>query len=65
MQATSHAYLEQLLAHVEQQETQYKGALALQNDTMGENARLHSTTEVLSSGRMDGQTGRIDGPALI
>mmetsp|Transcript_65855 Transcript_65855/g.156051 ORF Transcript_65855/g.156051 Transcript_65855/m.156051 type:complete len:196 (-) Transcript_65855:45-632(-) len=45
-QATSHAYLEQLLAHVEQQEKQYKGGLALQNDTMGENARLHSTTEV-------------------
>eukprot|EP00290_Baffinella_frigidus_P038692 CAMPEP_0180306916 /NCGR_PEP_ID=MMETSP0988-20121125/27395_1 /TAXON_ID=697907 /ORGANISM="non described non described, Strain CCMP2293" /LENGTH=285 /DNA_ID=CAMNT_0022289809 /DNA_START=167 /DNA_END=1025 /DNA_ORIENTATION=- len=46
--ATSHAYLEQLLAHVEQQEKQYKGVLALHNDTMGENARLHSTTEEAS-----------------
>ncbi|KAJ1467300.1 hypothetical protein T484DRAFT_1859254 [Baffinella frigidus] len=49
--ATSHAYLEQLLAHVEQQEKQYKGGLALQNDTMGENARLHSTTEAEATRR--------------
>jgi len=47
-QATSHAYLEQLLAHIEEQERQYKGALALQNQTMEENARLHATTEVAS-----------------